>query len=66
MIIISFQNKGPMTYTSEDGETTLYGVVSGPGDMDNPICETTALMVRVSEPSLLNWIKSAISKHSHV
>ena len=55
-----------MTYTSEDGETTLYGVVSGPGDMDKPICETTALMVRVSEPSLLNWIKSAISKHSHV
>ena len=55
-----------MTYTSEDGETTLYGVVSGPGDMDNPICETTALMVRVSEQSLLNWIKSAIRKHSHV
>lgn len=66
MINISFQNKGPMTFTSEDGKTTLYGVVSGPGDMVNPICETTGLMVRVSEPGLLNWIKAAISKHSYV
>ena len=55
-----------MTFTSEDGKTTLYGVVSGPGDMVNPICETTGLMVRVSEPGLLNWIKAAISKHSYV
>lgn len=51
-----------MTYTSENGETTLYGVVSGPGN--TPACETTGLVVRVSEPSLLKWINAAISKHA--
>ena len=52
-----------MTYTSKDGETTLYGVVSGAGN--TPECESTGLMVRVSEPSLLKWINAAISKHSY-
>ena len=55
-----------MAYTSQDGTTTVYGVVSGPGEGKSTVeetCQTSTLMVRVSEPSLLNWIKAIIEKY---
>ena len=60
---------GPLTYTSDDGRTTLYGVVSmGGGANDDEdyfpnICQEHSLMVRVSAPRILNWIKDIISKY---
>ena len=55
-----------MAYTSQDGTTTVYGVVSGPGEGKPTVeetCQTNTLMVRVSEPSLLRWIKATIEKY---
>ena len=55
-----------MAYTSKDGTTTVYGVVSGPGEGKPTVeetCQTNTLMVRVSEPSLLNWIKAIMVKY---
>ena len=55
-----------MAYTSQDGTTTVYGVVSGPGEDKTTVeetCQTNTLMVRVSEPSLLRWIKATIEKY---
>ena len=59
-------NKGPMTYTSEDGTTTLYGVVSMSGARTTKVnrCQVNMLMARVSAPSILNWIKSIITKYA--
>ena len=58
-------NKGPITYTSEDGITTLYGVVSKLGAIptDFNVCQTNTLMVRVSATGILKWIKTIISKY---
>ena len=63
--VYNFQT-GPMAYTSQDGTTTVYGVVSGPGEGKSTVeetCQTSTLMIRVSEPSLLNWIKAIIEKY---
>ena len=65
MYIYIILNKGPLTYTSEDGETTLYGVVSGLGGTSTKAtpCQVNMMMVRVSAPSILNWINAIISKY---
>ena len=66
-LIYNFSNKGPITYTSEDGTTTLYGVVSrlgATGLTDIRFeCQVDTLIVRVSAPEILKWIKTMISKY---
>ena len=59
---------GPITSTSNDGSTTLYGVVSMLGasqtqEMEFTPCQQNLLMVRVSAPRILNWIQDVISKY---
>jgi len=46
---------GPLTYTDENGKTTLFGVVQGPGN-DQLNCNGTEVFSRVSNPNVLNWI----------
>ena len=56
---------GPLTYTSDDGSTTLYGVVSMAGavETESTKCQVNSVMARVSAPRILNWIKDVISKY---
>ena len=57
---------GPLTYTSDDGKTTLYGVVSMGGaeeETEFSQCQVNSLMVRVSGPRILPWIKDVIRKY---
>ena len=56
LIYISFQIEGPMTYTSAEGKTTLYGVVHGQGT-NEASCGISSLLIRVSAPEILRWIK---------
>ena len=49
---------GPLTYTDKDGKTTVFGIVSGPGHIDDG--QSTAAFTRVSYPGILNWIKSTM------
>ena len=53
---------GPLTYTDENGTTTLYGVVFGPGDKPN--CMSTGIMSRVSNKKALEWIKEKIAQYA--
>ena len=53
---------GPLTYTDENGTTTLYGVVFGPGD--KPQCMSTGIMSRVSNKKALEWIKKKIAQYA--
>ena len=67
-LIYNFSNKGPITYTSEDGTTTLYGVASRLGADDRLTdirfeCQVNTLIVRVSAPEISKWIKTMISKY---
>ena len=56
---------GPLTYTSKEGKTTLYGVVSGPGKRGQlNRCMTSALYGRVSEPIILEWITGYIKQYN--
>ena len=57
--LISLKKLGPLTYTSNDGQTTLYGVVSGGGCREDT-CMTSTVNGRVSEPGILRWIKANI------
>ena len=50
---------GPLTYTDENGTTTLYGVIFGPGD--EPQYMSTGIMSRVSNENALKWIKEKIA-----
>jgi secreted trypsin-like serine protease len=48
---------GPLTYTDyKTGETTLYGVVAQYGDYPN--CRKPGVYAPVSEPSVLDWIRT--------
>merc|ERR1712055_340986 len=50
---------GPLTHTNENGKTTLFGVVEGPGyDQLKFDCNRTEVFSRVSHPNVLNWIKT--------
>ena len=49
---------GPLTYTDNDGKTTVYGVVSGAGSLTKNKCKSVALFSRVSHPKILKWIKN--------
>ena len=51
---------GPLTHTDENGKTTLYGVVEGPGQIPGN-CNTTGVFSRVSNPNVLEWINHHIS-----
>ena len=61
---------GPLTHTSNEGKTTLYGVTSGPGNTDrgpfgsNNNCVTPVLYSRVSETETLKWIRKYIKKYN--
>ena len=48
---------GPLVFTDKNGKTTLHGVVSAGGNK-GPVCLSTALFVRVADPSILKWIKN--------
>ena len=51
---------GPLTYTS-DGETTIYGVVSGQGVFDyKGYCVSPTRYFRVNTPDALIWIKTFV------
>ena len=54
---------GPLTYTDENGKTTLFGVVEGPG-YDQFGCNRTEVFSRVSHPNVLNWIKTILDDNS--
>ena len=62
IINISFDISGPMTYTAEDGKTTLYGVVHGQGTNEES-CGKSSLLIRVSAPEILRWIKMKIKEY---
>ena len=59
---ISFEIEGPMTYTSAEGQTTLYGVVHGQGT-NEASCGISSLLIRVSAPEILGWIKMKIEEN---
>ena len=61
--LLTFKLKGPMTYTSAEGKTTLYGIQHGPGSQKIQKCHTSTLMIRVSTPEILKWIKTSISNY---
>ena len=67
MIDILFKLEGSMTYTSDEGITTLYGVVHGNGGGFGPAkvsCGMThALLIRVTAPEILKWIKRNIKEY---
>ena len=52
-----------MTYTSAEGKTTLYGIQHGPGSQKIQTCHTSTLLIRVSTPEILKWIKKNIKKY---
>ena len=52
---------GPLTYTNKDGKTTVFGIVSGPGNKEKVTWgKSTAAFSRVSYPGILDWIKSTM------
>ena len=54
-----------MTYTSKDGKTTLYGVVHGQGTNEED-CGKSSLLIRVSAPEILSWIKMKIKEYENL
>ena len=57
---------GPLTYTDENGKTTLYGVIQGPGLKPDSYlrCESKAVFSRVTHPKVLKWIEKHIAMHA--
>ena len=66
ILYIIFLNTGPITYTSEDGTTTLQGVVAMFGDVhtDATYCQVNIAMVSVSSPKISRWIKTVLSRYN--
>ena len=62
LVYISFEIEGPMTYTSAEGKTTLYGVVHGQGT-NEAACGISSLLIRLSAPEILRWIKMKIKEY---
>ena len=61
--LLIFKLKGPMTYTSAEGKTTLYGIQHATGSQKIQKCHTSTLLIRVSTPEILKWIKKNIKKY---
>ena len=53
---------GPLTFSDDSGERTIFGIVSGPGDIPFWPIETTAF-ARVSHPKILDWIKDTMNSY---
>ena len=54
--------KGPLTFTNDLNETTVYGIVQGPGTTVEDACKSRATFTKVSAPEILNWIKEVVGK----
>ena len=52
--------KGPLTHTTQENVTTVYGIVSGPGTED--WCFGTTVFTKIAYPPILNWIKKLMGK----
>ena len=52
---------GPLFHTDENGLTTIYGVVSGPGA--GARCNGPTIYASVSDERILKWIKETMSKY---
>ena len=55
-----------MTYTDDEGETALLGILSGPGDYEK-MCigaPPAAVYGRVANARVLRWIKKNINDHN--
>ena len=53
---------GPLTFSDDSGERTIFGIVSGPG-MTHLRPMTTAAFTRVSHPKILDWIKNTMNSY---
>ena len=53
---------GPLTYTDEYGQTTVYGIVSGAGNKHKQPM-TTAAFTRVSYPDIYYWIWETMEEY---
>ena len=65
ILYIMFLNTGPITYTSQEGTTTLHGVVAMMGDVhaDDTYCQVNIAMISLSAPKISSWIKTILSKY---
>ena len=65
ILYIMFLNTGPITYTSQEGTTTLHGVVAMSGDMptNDTVCQVNTAMISLSAPKISSWIKTVLSKY---
>ena len=65
ILYIMFLNTGPITYTSQEGTTTLHGVVAMMGDVhaDDTYCQVNIAMISLSAPNISSWIKTILSKY---
>ena len=53
---------GPLTFSDDSGERTIFGIVTGPG-MTHARPMTTAAFTRVSHPKILDWIKNTMNSY---
>ena len=65
ILYIMFLHTGPITYTSQEGTTTLHGVVAMSGDMptNDTVCQVNTAMISLSAPKISSWIKTVLSKY---
>ena len=60
---------GPLTFTN-NGRTTLYGIVSGPGVVIEPagfaVCRQGTTFFRVATPGALEWISKFKKQNNKV
>ena len=55
---------GPLTYTNEEGKTTIYGIDSGQGAPEDSLKEETReIYSRVAESSALEWIQDNMKRY---
>ena len=56
-------NLGPLTFSDDCGKRTIFGIVSGPGNLvSSGVSETTAF-ARVSHPRILDWIRNTMKSY---
>lgn len=53
---------GPLTFSDDFGERTIFGVVSGRGNTRLQPMKTGAF-TRVSHPKILDWIKNTMNSY---
>ena len=53
-------SKGPLTHTTLEGVTTVYGILSGYGGTG--LCFGQTAYTNVAFPAVLNWIRKTMSK----